>query len=95
MAQNEKIHNIKKILGLQHGAAITDLSQLRDGRVLIMADADSDGIHVKALLCINLKSGKGTPRTIGAIQPAIVASLLPSMKHSQPFQRRALQSRPL
>ena len=67
MAQNEKIQNIKKIHGLQHGAEITDLSQLRYGQVLVMADADSDGIHVKALLCINLKSGKSTPRAICAM----------------------------
>lgn len=46
---SQEIHDIAVALGLEPGA--TDLSQLRYGRVCILADADSDGAHIAALLC--------------------------------------------
>lgn len=36
--KNEEIQNIKKILGLQHNKDYTDVSSLRYGRLMIMAD---------------------------------------------------------
>ena len=52
---NEEIANIKKILGLELGKIYTPTERhnLRYGRVMIMADQDSDGIHIRGLV-INL-----------------------------------------
>lgn len=46
---SQEIHNISIALGVDPGA--TDLSQLRYGKVCILADADSDGLHIATLLC--------------------------------------------
>ena len=50
--KNEEVANIVKILGLKPGQTNT-IGDLRYGRVMIMADADDDGIHIRALV-INL-----------------------------------------
>jgi DNA topoisomerase II len=47
---NEELTAIKKILGLEQGKQYKDLTQLRYGRVMIMADQDHDGSHIKGLL---------------------------------------------
>lgn len=49
---NAEINNLKKILGLQHGKKYTDdaVKSLRYGHVLIMADQDHDGSHIKGLV---------------------------------------------
>ena len=47
---NEELTAIKRILGLEHGRTYTDLRQLRYGRVMIMADQDHDGSHIKGLV---------------------------------------------
>ena len=51
--ENQEIAHIKQILGLQQGKKYTDVSQLRYGHVMIMADQDHDGSHIKGLI-INL-----------------------------------------
>ena len=48
--KNEEIQNIAKILGLQFGKKYTDTSSLRYGHLMIMADQDHDGSHIKGLL---------------------------------------------
>jgi len=48
--KNEEIQNICKILGLRHGVTYTDTKELRYGHLLIMADQDHDGSHIKGLL---------------------------------------------
>ncbi|PCH33085.1 type II DNA topoisomerase [Wolfiporia cocos MD-104 SS10] len=48
--KNEEIQNIKKILGLQHNKDYRDISSLRYGRLMIMADQDHDGSHIKGLV---------------------------------------------
>ena len=48
--KNEEIQNIAKILGLQFGKKYTDVSSLRYGHLMIMADQDHDGSHIKGLL---------------------------------------------
>ncbi|KAJ2052027.1 DNA topoisomerase 2 [Coemansia sp. S16] len=50
IADNKEFSNIKQILGLKHGAKYTSTEQLRYGHVLIMADQDVDGSHIKGLL---------------------------------------------
>lgn len=50
IANNEEIVNLKRILGLQQGEDITDVSKLRYGKVCLMTDADYDGFHIKGLL---------------------------------------------
>ncbi len=46
---SEEIHNIAVALGVDPGSM--DLSGLRYGKVCILADADSDGLHIATLLC--------------------------------------------
>jgi DNA topoisomerase-2 len=47
---NEELTAIKKILGLEQGKQYKDVSELRYGRVMVMADQDHDGSHIKGLL---------------------------------------------
>lgn len=48
--KNEEIQNIAKILGLTFGKVYEDTSSLRYGHLMIMADQDHDGSHIKGLL---------------------------------------------
>ena len=47
---NEELTAIKRILGLKQGTKYASLKELRYGRVMIMADQDFDGSHIKGLL---------------------------------------------
>ena len=49
-SNNEELTAIKKILGLEQGKIYKDLKSLRYGRVMVMADQDLDGSHIKGLL---------------------------------------------
>jgi topoisomerase-4 subunit B len=46
---SQEVHNIAVAIGCDPGSA--DLTQLRYGKVCILADADSDGLHIATLLC--------------------------------------------
>jgi DNA topoisomerase-2 len=48
--KNEELTAIKAILGLRQGQKYKDKSSLRYGRVMVMADQDLDGSHIKGLL---------------------------------------------
>jgi DNA topoisomerase-2 len=48
--KNEELTAIKAILGLRQGKKYKDKSELRYGRVMIMADQDHDGSHIKGLV---------------------------------------------
>nr|GEV89936.1 DNA topoisomerase 2 isoform X2 [Tanacetum cinerariifolium] len=50
LQENAEIQNIKKILGLQHGKNYENVKELRYGHLMIMADQDHDGSHIKGLL---------------------------------------------
>jgi DNA topoisomerase-2 len=50
---NEEFMNIKKILGLKQGVQYDNLKQLRYGKIMVLADADIDGIHIRGL-CLNV-----------------------------------------
>lgn len=52
-SQNAEFGNIKKILGLRQDAKYDSIKQLRYGKVMVLADADVDGIHIRGL-CLNL-----------------------------------------
>ena len=49
MLASTEIHDIAVALGIDPDNE--DLSQLRYGKVCILADADSDGLHIATLLC--------------------------------------------
>jgi topoisomerase-4 subunit B len=46
---SQEIHDIAVALGIEPGS--DDLSSLRYGKVCILADADSDGLHIATLIC--------------------------------------------
>jgi len=48
--KNEELTAIKAILGLRQGMRYKDRTSLRYGRVMIMADQDHDGSHIKGLV---------------------------------------------
>ncbi|KAH9611986.1 hypothetical protein KSS87_007148 [Heliosperma pusillum] len=53
ISENAEINNIKKILGLKQGESYdkeSSVKQLRYGHLMIMADQDHDGSHIKGLL---------------------------------------------
>lgn len=48
LMENEEIKSVNRILGLKMG--MTEIKKLRYGKVVISADQDIDGIHIKSLL---------------------------------------------
>ncbi len=46
---SQEVHDISVAIGVEPGHV--DLSQLRYGKICILADADSDGAHIATLLC--------------------------------------------
>jgi DNA topoisomerase-2 len=50
LTANEEFNNIKKIVGLQQDKVYSTLNELRYGKLMIMADADHDGSHIKGLI---------------------------------------------
>jgi topoisomerase-4 subunit B len=46
---SQEIHDIAVAMGVDPGSS--DLSRLRYGKLCILADADSDGLHIATLLC--------------------------------------------
>ncbi len=49
MLASQEVHNISVALGIDPDS--DDLESLRYGKVCILADADSDGLHIATLLC--------------------------------------------
>lgn len=47
---NEEFNNLKQILGLETGKKYTDAKSLRYGHLMVMADQDNDGYHIKSLV---------------------------------------------
>jgi len=46
---SQEVHDIAVAIGVEPGS--DDLSKLRFGKICILADADSDGLHIATLLC--------------------------------------------
>lgn len=52
VVKNEEIKNVVEILGLKYGTVYTEenIKELRYGHLMIMADQDHDGSHIKGLI---------------------------------------------
>lgn len=46
---SQEVHDISVAIGVEPGG--NDLAELRYGKICILADADSDGLHIATLLC--------------------------------------------
>ena len=49
LIKSQEIKNLSTAIGVLPGNS--DLSSLRYGKICILADADSDGLHIATLLC--------------------------------------------
>ena len=50
LIDNNEVNSIKKALGLQSGKEYKNVDDLRYGKIMIMADQDEDGTHIKGLV---------------------------------------------
>ncbi|KAI9672891.1 MAG: DNA topoisomerase 2 [Trizodia sp. TS-e1964] len=50
VAENMELKKLKQFIGLQHQAQYNDTKSLRYGHIMIMADQDLDGSHIKGLI---------------------------------------------
>jgi DNA topoisomerase-2 len=80
--QNEELTAIKKILGLEQGKKYASVKDLRYGRVMVMADQDLDGAHIKGLLMNLFHTEWPTLMKIGFIC-SLATPLLKATKRSE------------
>ncbi len=74
---NEELTAIKRILGLEQGKVYRDTKSLRYGRVMVMADQDHDGSHIKGLLMNLFHTEWPSLLQLGTDQlPGFICSLL-------------------
>jgi DNA gyrase/topoisomerase IV subunit B len=50
LMNNEEINNLKQIIGLKSGVDYKNVNDLRYGKVMLLTDADFDGLHIQSLI---------------------------------------------
>ena len=50
LLNNEEINNLKQIIGLKSGVDYKSVNDLRYGKIMLLTDADNDGMHISALI---------------------------------------------
>jgi DNA topoisomerase-2 len=50
LMENEELKSIIRIIGLEFGKEYTSTNQLRYTSIMVMADQDNDGSHIKGLI---------------------------------------------
>ena len=80
--KNEELTAIKKILGLEQGRKYKDVKALRYGRVMVMADQDLDGSHIKGLL-MNLFHTEWAELMQGGFLCSLATPLLKASRRSE------------
>jgi DNA topoisomerase-2 len=88
--QNEELTAIKKILGLEQGKKYQNVKDLRYGRVMVMADQDLDGAHIKGLLMNLFHTEWPTLMKIGFI----CSLMTPLLKATRRNETRSFYSQP-
>ena len=88
--KNEELTAIKKILGLEQGKKYASMKELRYGRVMVMADQDADGSHIKGLL-MNLFHTEWPELMHHGFICSLATPLLKAMRRSEvrPFYNQA------
>ena len=50
LMENNELNHIKKIMGLETGKVYSNTENLRYGKIMVLADQDEDGSHIKGLV---------------------------------------------
>lgn len=82
IAENTEITNIKNIMGLKETENYESIDKLRYGRIMIMADQDHDGSHIKGLL-INFLSRWPSLLKLKGFVTSLVTPIVKATKRKQ------------